>query len=114
DRRLAVQDAVEGDDLPGGRERRLLSEQDPRREGPFADKRAPAGLQSVGGGGGLDVPQAADRQARRREVAIAVDRDRDLAQLRRRAVVGGGDRGGDLDPDRGRAVPRQRMRRQLT
>jgi hypothetical protein len=79
----------------------------------FADEGRAAGGQSPAVGGGLDLGEPAARQTGEIEVAMAIDLDLQLPQLRRGGFVGGRDLPSDLDRDRSGALARQSARREL-
>ena len=83
------------------------------REATFADQGAAAGGKGAFGGRGLDLVDAAGRQALRAEAPVAIDRDRDPPQLRRVLSCRGADPGVDDDPHRRRAVAGQNVRGEL-
>lgn len=91
DRRLATEAAVEGVDLPLRGEGGLLEDLDVGGEAAFADKGAGTGFKGAIRSGGLNLFDAADRQADVVEAPVAIDLDRDPRQLRRDPATGGGD-----------------------
>src|SRR6266516_721446 len=81
-RRLAAQAPVEGEDLAFGGEGGLLGELHVGGEAAFADQRGAAGRDRFLGRRGVDVAHPAAGQAAGFETPLAVERDRDLLQLR--------------------------------
>ena len=103
---------VEDQHRPLEGEGRLVGEVDPHLDVPAADDRAAADPLRRGDRRRLDPPHLAGRQPAVEDLAVLVDPDRDLPQLRRRvAFVGGGEAAVDCDRDRRRARAGQRVRR---
>jgi hypothetical protein len=107
-----VQGAVEEEHAASGGVGRLAAEDCVGGEGALPDQGAAAGRQRAGVGRGLDLGEATEGQAAGVDGAVAVDRDRQRAELGR-DLAGARDPAADRDRDRGEAAAGQRARGEL-